>query len=588
MAKTHTPEHSKDPTQRYNWPIWETLPPLEAAPRQDFDFGALSNAAKIAYRQFSETDDAAGLSKAIRRFDRSLSKYQSNKVHALLKLLEAPDSAEANARYQDFILEEPEYETLVNTVYQPLLAKTNLAELADFFGKNLFLRMQNRQILFKTELTELLQMEKLLLAQGPELHGLAAYWQKAQRALASATPSFPDIQAEEEADLSGFAAENRRREAGKSQSELYLQLFAQRRQLAEALNLPNFRELALLRLEHLESRLPEIEKTVALIHNYFVPLAVALRRERSASDGMSSSSAFYAWQTYLPDIKKLPEIDATETDLSFVSAFLSRVLKGYAPHFLLRLQEKSYLRLQTGGKKAWADALLLPSAGLPCILGQASVNAAELPYLLEAAGLAYGYLCNYDDGSFVLMREPSPELRKIWAAGLLFLSADYLPQLFEEAEVGQKYRELFLEHTVQRLCFQAMLFEFENECCELQRVDRESFERSWSRVIRRYYPDLAEDSAWLRMQRGSYMYLPQLWNGPFTAVAELQAMLVGLEFWDRSREERQEAVNAYETLCTLGSSDSVPNLLEQARLADPWSEGSVKRLVYQLAYYLGY
>lgn len=588
MATANERGTSQIPKQPFNWPVWDSLEALGSQIPDDFSITQLSSAAKSAYRRFNEQDDAAALARTMRKFDAKLLSYHSSKLAALLRLLEQPTSTERQAIFQKFVLEEPEVDSLLNTVYRPLLEKENLTELSDFLGKNLFLRMQNRQILFKAELTELLQTEKLLVAQGPEMPGLLAILHMSQRNLALSTRIDEEINLDEQPGLQGFAEENRRRIAGQSLSDLYLQLFRLRMNLADTLGLPNFRDLAFLRQERYDDRLTEISTTITWIKNYFVPLAIALRRNRLDSDKISLSSHFYCWQNWLPNTETLPKIDAAPTDLGFLASFLNLVLKGFAPNFLTRLQEKSFVRLQAGGPKTWADCVLLPKADLPCIIGQIDLDSKSLPQLLEVLGLAYAYLCAYNDGSFVLMREPSFELRKIWSNGMLFLAADVLPQLFEEVDEGEHYRDLFLEQSIQRLCFQAMLFEFENEVADLRKADREAMERSWSRVIRRYYPDLAEDSAWLRMQRGAYMYLPQLWFNPFSSVAELQALLVGLSMWDSSRNDRLGTVTAYETLCTLGSSDSVPNLLAQARLLDPWSESCVKRLAYQLAYHLGY
>lgn len=577
--------------QPFNWPNWDDLAKLDSQNIDAFDLEDLSKAAKVAYRQLSEQDDAALLAKSIRQFDEKLLQYQSAKLAALLNWLEDADHPEKAARFHAFVLEEAELESLINTVYRPLLEKEQLTELAEFLGKNLFMRIQNRQILYKPELTELLQTEKLLMAQGPEQPGLFSAVQLSERRLAARE----DAEAEDEADeapvnvpLLGFAEENRKRQAGKSLHEIYLQLFTLRLKLADELRLPNFKDLALLRQERFEYSPTKLLHTVALIQRFFVPLAMTLRRDLHEEGELNRAEQFLCWQNWLPKSKTLPSIEAAKTDLDFVTAFLALVMKGIAPNFLTRLQEKSFVRLQLGGDKAWADCVLLPEADLPCLLGQINLTAAELPQLLEVLGLAYAYLCSYKDGSFAIMREPSGELKKIWSYGLLFLSVDLFPQLFEEEEDGRRYQALFLEHTIQRLCYQAMLFEFENEIADLARPDREAMERSWSRVIRRYFPDLAEDSAWLRMQRGAFMYLPQLWLSPFASVVELQALLVGLGLWDQSRADRSESLTAYETLCTLGSSDSVPHLLEQARLADPWSEDSVKRLAYQLAYHLGY
>ena len=577
--------------QPFNWPNWEELEELDSQSIGKFDLEGLSKAAKIAYRQLSEQDDAASLAKSIRRFDENVLQYQSAKLAALLNWLEDADSSEKAAQYQTFVMEEAEFDSLINTAYRPLLEKEQLTELADFLGKNLFLRIQNRQILHKPELTELLQTEKLLMAHGPELPGLYSVMQLSERRLSARDDTAGKDEAEAEPlslPLLGFAEENRKRQAGKSLHEVYFQLFTLRLKLADALKLDSFRDLAMLRHERFDHSSTRVLETVALIQRFFVPLATTLRRDLHEEGEVNRAEQFLCWKSWLPPSKSLPSIEASKTDFGFVNAFLGLVLKGIAPNFLTRLQEKSLVRLQLGGDRSWVDCVLLPESDLPCLLGQIDLSAAELPQLLEVLGLAYAYLCTYKDGSFAIMREPSSELKKIWSHGLLFLSVDLLPQLFEEESEGQRYQALFLEHTIQRLCYQAMLFEFENETAEMARLDREAMERVWSRVIRRYFPDLAEDSAWLRMQRGAFMYLPQLWLKPFASIVELQAMLVGLGLWDQSRSNRTESTTAYETLCTLGSSDSVARLLEQARIDDPWSEASIKRLAYQLAYQLGY
>lgn len=560
--------------RRLHWPDWASLARGRGAGEADdeapLDLDALRQMAKISYKRLSECRDAAEIAAAIHRFEGAWRRYVGPRDRALMRAWLEPSDASALNCLQRFAEEEAEQEALLNTVYRPLLEREDIVDLAAFLGKSFVLRVQNRQALYKVDLTEALQTEKVLLANGPEQSGVDALH---QRVLRRATGQ----------------ARGDGRESQSSPEEGFEQLFDLRERLAEALQLPNFMELSFLRQERYDARLDAVLNCVEAIRRYLFPLALELRRALGAEEDLAPAACFDAGEAWLPEGLRLPELEAAGDDWDFLDTFIGKVVLDRAPQVLRPLIERGcFLRAPGQSLALPMDCRLLAAEGFPCLFVQSRLSAAALPGQLAAVGLAYAYLCSYQDGGFALMRRPSSELRRVWAQCLPFLALESLPQLFSERAEGERYRRLLLVQAVLRLCHQCMLFEFAYELNRMGRGLREGRERLWARALRKYYPELAEDSAWLRMQRGGYLYRASLWADPFASVGELQALLCALQLWDASRGDRQLARNRYETLCSLGTVDALPELLKQARFEDPWGEGNVKRLAYQLAYELGY
>ncbi len=89
------------------------------------------------------------------------------------------------------------------------------------------------------------------------------------------------------------------------------------------------------------------------------------------------------------------------------------------------------------------------------------------------------------------------------------------------------------------------------------------------------------------MEKGTYWYRQgHIFGAPFYYIDYTLAQVCAFQFWVKSQENHQAAFDQYLALCKLGGSKSFVDLVESAKLENPFKKGVVEEIIAPIKAYL--
>jgi oligoendopeptidase F len=108
----------------------------------------------------------------------------------------------------------------------------------------------------------------------------------------------------------------------------------------------------------------------------------------------------------------------------------------------------------------------------------------------------------------------------------------------------------------------------------------------WRKIEKKYLPfkDYDDDKF---MDKGTYWFRQgHIFGAPFYYIDYTLAQVCAFQFWVKSQENHKNAVQQYIELCKLGGSKSFVDLVESAKLKNPFKSGTVKDIIKPIKAYL--
>ncbi len=476
---------------------------------------------------------------------------------------------------QDFIDgADPIYEGLKTEFYAALVASKFRAELERHWGSQLFDMAELQMKTFKPEVLEDLQAENKMASEYVKLKaGAKIQFEGEERNLPQMGPFMEskdrDMRKRAMKAVSGFYAAN-----APDFDRIYDGLVKIRHKIATKLGFPNFVALGYARMGRTDYDATMVANYRKQVLDSIVPLAQKLLRRQASRLGLDSLK-FYDESLEFLTGNPLPKGDP--------KWILENGRKMYAEmspetdEFFQYMLDRELLDLETRKDKAgggYCDYIATESA--PFIFSNFNGTAGDVDVLTHEAGHAFQA---YRSSHFEIAEYhwPTYEAAEIHSMSMEFLAWPWMQNFF--GKDVDKYKFSHLSNGLLFAPYGVTVDEFQHWVYEHPDATPEARKSAWSGIEKKYLPSRDYDDDEFLAGGGYWYRQGHIFEDPFYYIDYTLAQMCAYEFWGKSMADRAEAWQDYLKLCGLGGSLSFTKLLKQANLQNPFTNGTIAKIV---------
>lgn len=529
------------------FPADEKMIPFTDLAYQRPDMQSFSDQAKRAKNLFQKWNKAKNLRDASLSFQQIVDEYQQfadlAKIRAALDLNDSDFAREVSFWEQV----QPTIHRLIHSVHGWLRQKSSLPELKEFLGANFIAGAQVAHLIHNRQAQDEWYQEQELVSKL----------------------------------VSG-------RSEGRNEAGLwldYLDLLQLRRVIAVKQGFADYTEFCFAKLNILSYSKDELSRTRLILKELFAPIVKEILTETLPTATHETDSENYLFD-YARDILK-QKLTLDIADLCYGLNSLCNQLE-QPLDWVLKLERASYIDLQPDLNKAeGVECFYLPKVKKPFLFANATAQPAFLIDLVRELGCAYAYLLASSEHEFTPFIEMGLASREFAAQAFAYLAQAKM-QIFYGlfAEDAQQWQ---MRMSVMRLYFTCMLDEFQARVYDPQTILLTSRDllQQWQSIWSEYFPFLDQMQEVAGFSSSLFDHLLLL-NQPGATAEILAAQLAALQFWDLYRKFPLKGKEAWEGFCRRGSQETFFARIEQAGLQFPLRDDVLKRIAYQVAYFMGY
>ncbi len=508
-----------------------------------------------------------------------------DEISTLISLVSIRNSVDTTDKFyekeQEFFDENmPHLQQLEQSFLKKLLESKNRKQLEEEFGTLIFEKGELAQKTFSPEIiAELQQENKLSTEYSKLLAGAKIKFQDGTYNLSQMRPFAQDLNRDtrHKAQLvvSDFFEKNE-----EQLDRIYDDMVKLRNTIAKKLGYKNFVQLGYDRLGRTDYNHIDVESYRDQIFETVVPLVTDLVKRQGKRISIKNPKAYDLPLEFLsgnPTPKgdsrwQLNHAKAMYEDMSPETAeFINFMIDGN----LLELDSKP-------GKAGGGYCTYLPDYKAPFIFANFNGTAGDVDVLTHEAGHAFQV---YSSRSQIPeYRWPTMEAAEIHSMSMEFLAWPWIDKFFKEDT--DKYRFTHLAGAISFLPYGVLVDEFQHGIYENPELSKDERKALWRKIEKKYLPFKDYDDNTF-LEKGTYWYMQgHIFGMPFYYIDYTLAQVCAFQFWVKSRENHQEAFNQYLELCKLGGSKSFVNLIESAKLKNPFKQGIVKDIIGPIKAYL--
>lgn len=530
--------------------------------KQDFD---------NMLNRFDRADSAEAQTQIMEEINRLRNKFET--MESLVHVRHTIDTADVFYEKENDYIDEvkPLYDELVDRYYRSLAGSAYRRELEAKWGAQLFRIAELKLSTFTPEIIADLQQENKFASQYTKLRASAKIlFEGEERNLAQMTPFMesPDRKIRKSAQeaFNGFFEEN------EAQFDaIYANLVKIRDRIARKLGFKNFVALGYARLSRSDYDAAMVAGYRKQVLETLVPLASELRRRQSRRLGLDAMQ-YYDEPLEFPSGNAVPKGDS-----AWILENGKRMYRELSPEtneFFTYMLEKELMNLTAKkGKAGGGYCTYLNNYQAPFIFANFNGTSGDVDVLTHEAGHAFQI---YSSRNFKIPEYywPTMEACEIHSMSMEFLTWPWMDLFFQTD--AEKYRFSHLSGALLFIPYGVTVDEFQHWVYENPGADPAARKRTWREIERKYLPhrDYADNGF---LERGGY-WLRQghIFDVPFYYIDYTLAQVCAFQFWQKSRENREETWSDYLRLCRAGGSLSFLELVKLAGLKNPFGPGSLQ------------
>jgi oligoendopeptidase F len=371
--------------------------------------------------------------------------------------------------------------------------------------------------------------------------------------------------------------------------DLFLALLMERRRLARAAGLPDYRAYRWRELDRLDYTPADALALHEAIAGEIVPLAA---RRQEARRARLRLPALRPWdldvdQDARPPLQPFPDLAAFEAAMAGVFARLDPELGALYERMRDGYLDLGWRRGKSGGGEEWA----FPVTGLPYALVNADGTADGVNLLLHEMGHAFHDYLVLRRGGLIWESHYPDEMAEFAAIALSHLAAPHLARDrggFYPPEDAARVRAAALEEIVVKwLPHIAMLDDFQHwlYADAPAAVGPADLDAAWREQASRFSPWV--DWSGLETEQGAgWQRAGLLFTQPFYSLEYALAHLGALQVWRNAQADPDAAWRAYRSALALGNTRPLPDLYQAAGARLPFDHAVVRDVAQTLAAHL--
>lgn len=305
------------------------------------------------------------------------------------------------------------------------------------------------------------------------------------------------------------------------------------------------------------------------VREHFVPLQrqlIARQARELGCDSLKPWDAGYHPSLGIP-LGAVPvegQLDAAQRVFSRLSPRLARHFEHMRANGLIDLENRK-------GKRGGAYCTSFPDEGQVAIFCNSTGQASDVRTLTHEMGHAF-QAWESQAIELVELQWPTAEAAEIHSMGMEYLSLRHIGEFFADAEHARRFRKKRWTGAVELVCYICVVDEFQHWVYENPSATPDERDAQWDLIWETYIPGL--DFAGIEPYRTARWYAQlHVFKYPFYyidyAIAETGARQLAM----MDAKDPAAALETYLSLCRVGGTRGVLDILRSAGLRSPFDEG---------------
>lgn len=487
---------------------------------------------------------------------------------------------EKEQEYMDEI--SPIFEGLNSEFYEILLSSPYRNELEAIWGKQFFNLAELQAKTFKPEIIEDLQMENKLTSQYTKLRASAKIeFDGKELNLSQMTPyaQSPDRAVRQAAQktISAFYASH---EA--EFDDIYDKLVKVRDTIAKKLGFENYVEVAYAKLTRSDYDHKMVAGYRKQVYDHLVPLTQKLRAEQKQRLGLETLK-FYDEDINFLSGNATPK--GTPEEIVAAGRQMYKEMSAETHQFFEMMLESGLMDLESKtGKAGGGYCTYFNDYKMPFIFSNFNGTSGDVDVLTHEAGHAFQV---YSSAHFDMPEYywPTMESAEIHSMSMEFFAWPWMDLFFKEET--DKYKYAHIASSILFIPYGVTVDEFQHWIYENPTATPAERKAQWRKIEAKYLPHRDYDGDAFLENGGFWFRQLHIFQSPFYYIDYTLAQICALEFWSKSRTDKDSAWQDYLRLCQAGGSKSFLGLVELAGLHNPFVDGTLAHIVTPVAEWLG-
>jgi M3 family oligoendopeptidase len=358
----------------------------------------------------------------------------------------------------------------------------------------------------------------------------------------------------------------------KELADIYSQLVTLRSGMAIKLGFKSFTEMAYARMGRTDYTAKDVKSYRDQILESVVPLSNKLTRQQIKRIGVSSPK-FYDLAIQFKDGNATPK--GTKDDLVKAAQAMYNDMGQEIGEFFQKMVDMNLLDLEAKpGKRGGGYMTYFPRYEMPFVFANFNGTAGDVDVLTHEIGHAFqGYMSR--NIKPVENRDPTMEEAEIHSMSMEFFAIPWMDKFFKEDK--DKYLFGHLEGAINFLPYGVTVDEFQHWIYENPKATHEQRCAQWREIEKKYTP-LKKYEGFPFYEKGTrWMRQGHIYSVPFYYIDYTLAQVVALQFLGLMKKNHAKAWKKYVKVCSMGGKYPFTELLEKAKLKNPFLEGTIKK-----------
>ncbi|OAV43775.1 M3 family oligoendopeptidase [Lewinella sp. 4G2] len=457
--------------------------------------------------------------------------------------------------------------------YRALLDSPHREALRAHFGDQLFHTAELSLKTFQPELIEDLQEENKGYSQYMQLKGGAEIELDGETYnLSSITPLEQDPDREKRKAASsakwGWYAENREEIEG-----IYDSLVGLRTNMARKLGYDNYVALGYAKMNRTDYGPEQVAVFRDEVKRHIVPIAQELYRLQTERIGVDRLH-YYDTAFQFPDGNPTPKGEMADT-IDAARKLYDGLSKETGDFFRL-LEERQLMDLEAkDGKATGGYCTYINDYGAPFIFSNFNRTSHDVDVLTHEFGHAFQVYSSRHQKPMEY-NWPTYDAAEIHSMSMEFFAYPGVPDFF--GDDADKYYFNHLAGAMRFLPYGCAVDEFQHLVYENPDWSPAERNAAWKRLEAEYLPHL-DYSDMPHLDAGTFWQgQSHIFGMPFYYIDYCLAQICAFQFWLKDRQDHASAWADYVTLCKAGGSRSFLQLVELAKLENPFEAGVMEKI----------
>lgn len=497
--------------------------------------------------------------------------FQTNYTVASIKYSIDTNDKEFEDEQNFYDANAPLFDGLVHKYYSAIVNSKFRNELEAKWGRQLFdvaevtLRTFSMDIIedlkkeneLRTDYTKLLASAKIFFdGEEKNLQGLIPYMESTDR----------DVRKAANEAKWKFFAENE-----EEFDRLYDELVKVRAGMAKKLGYKNFVQMGYDRMGRTDYNAEMVKIFRDQVLETIVPISVKLKQKQQKRLGLESFKYYDQPLDYKSGNAK-PH-GSPDWIVSCAKNMYSELSPETNEFFNFMLDNEMMDLVNKKGKDTGGYCTFIEKYKSPFIFSNFNGTMGDIEVLTHEAGHAFQA---YSSRNFEIPEYffPTSEACEIHSMSMEFLTWPWMNCFFKDQT--EKFKYSHLKGSVIFIPYGVSVDEFQHWVYDNPEATPAERKQAWLDIEKKYLPYIDYDNNEFLEKGGRWQQQRHIYMSPFYYIDYCLAQICAFQFWKKSMENRDAALEDYLRLCRAGGSKSFLGLVETANLVSPFEDGCLK------------